>query len=62
MKKILSLLLILCILCLVGCGNGEPPTSNGGSGQNVAFADTEWAVYDGYGAVSYTHLAAADVL
>ena len=49
MKKILSLLLILCILCLVGCGNGEPPTSNGGSGQNVAFADTEWAVYDGYG-------------
>ena len=41
MKKILSLLLILCILCPVGCGNGEPPTSNGGSGQNVAFADTE---------------------
>ena len=36
-------------LCLVGCGNGEPPTSNGGSTQNVAFADTEWAVYDGYG-------------
>lgn len=34
---------------LVGCGNGESPTSNGGSGQNVAFADTEWAVYDGYG-------------
>ena len=54
MKKILSLLLILCILGLAGCGKTEElpdtqPTSNGGSTQNVAFADTEWAVYDGYG-------------
>ena len=54
MKKTLSILLILCILGLAGCGKTEElpdtqPTSNGGSTQNVAFADTEWAVYDGYG-------------
>ena len=54
LKKTLSILLILCILGLAGCGKTEElpdtqPTSNGGSGQNVAFADTEWAVYDGYG-------------
>ena len=44
MKKTLSILLILCILGLAGCGKTEElpdtqPTSNGGSTQNVAFAE-----------------------
>ena len=54
MKKILSLLLIFCILFLAACGETGKPLdtqqiSEVESTQNVSFADTEWAVYDGYG-------------
>ena len=57
-KKIMAVVLTLSmLLCLAGCRNAgdmseAQPTPNGGSTQNMAFADTEWAVYDGYGVTS----------
>lgn len=54
MKKILSILLTFCILCLSACGetggtSDTQQTTDSGDVQNAAFADTEWKSYDGYG-------------